>query len=148
MFGERKPFSRALHQSNDPQSRRVVIEYFKKQGIPLVENNNQYGVDLLSPDGAVRMELEHRLPWVGEDFPFSEINVPERKAKFLDDGVTAYAILSRDFSRMGIIEGKDIKPYIVDTNLHLNRNKYVKDGEYFYKIPTEKFKWIAINEKA
>jgi len=144
MFGERKPFSRALHQSDDPQSRRVVIEYFKKKGIPLVENSNQYGVDLLSPDGAVRMELEHRLPWVDEEFQFPEINVPERKAKFLNDGVTAYAILSRDFSRMGIIEGKEVKQYIVDANLHLNKNKYVKDGEYFYKIPKSSFRWFCL----
>ena len=61
--------------------------------------------------------------------------------------MTAYAILSCDFSRMGIIEGKDVKEYIVDTNLHLNKNKYVKDGEYFYKVPIIKFKWITINEK-
>ena len=144
MFGERKPFSKALHQSNDPQSRKVIMEYFKKQGIPLEENNNQYGVDLISSDGAVRIEAEHRLPWVDEEWPFADINVPERKAKFLNDGVTAYAILSRDFSRMGIIEGKDVKEYIVDTNLHLNKNKYVKDGEYFYKSPTTKFKWISL----
>jgi len=144
MFGERKPFSKALHQSNDPQSRRVIIEYFGKKGIPLVENTNQYGVDLLSPDGAVRMELEHRISWTEYDFNYDTVNVPERKAKFLNDGVTAYTILSRDFSRMGIIEGKDIKAYIVDTNLHLNKNKYVKDGEFFYKIPIDKFKWISL----
>ena len=143
MFGERKKYSQELSDAHDPKSRRVVIEYFKKHGIPLV-NNSMCAVDLVSPDGAVRIELEHRMPWVDEEFPYSEINVPERKAKFLNDGVTAYAILSRDFSRMGIIEGKDIKPYIVDTNLHLNKNKYVKDGEFFYKVPLDKFKWVTL----
>jgi len=110
-----------------------------------MENNNQYGVDLLSPDGTLRMELEHRLSWTENDFNYDMINVPERKAKFLNDGVTAYVILSKDFSRMGIIEGKDIKSYIVDTNLHLNKNKYVRDGEFFYKIPRDCFKWYSVN---
>ena len=144
MYGERKPFSRALHTSNDPQSRRVVIEYFKKQGIALNENANQYGVDLLSPDGTLQIEVEHRLPWTDAEWPFADINVPERKAKFLAEGKAQYIILSRDFSRMGIIRGEDVKQYIVDENLHLNKNKFVRDGEYFYKIPILKFKWVTV----
>ena len=146
MYGIHKRYSQELSDAHDPKSRRVVIEYFKKHGIQLV-NNSLYQVDLVSPDGAVRIEIEHRPPWVDAEFPYSDINVPERKAKFLNDGVTSYAILSRDFSRMGIIAGKDVKEYIVDENLHLNKNKYVHDGEYFYKIQTEKFKLINLNEK-
>jgi hypothetical protein len=146
MYGERKPFSKSLHSSNDPQSRRVVIEYFRKQGIPLKENTNQFGVDLLSPDGTLQIEVEHRLPWTEAEWPFADINVPERKAKFLAEGKAQYIILSRDFSRMGIIRGEDVKEYIVDENLHLNKNKFVKDGEYFYKVPTDKFKWVSVNE--
>lgn len=144
MFGERKPFSRDLHQSNDPKSRRIIIEYFQKKGIPLQDNKNQYGVDLVSADGAVRIEVEHRISWRTDEWSFPDINVPERKAKFLSDGVTAYAILSCDFSHMGIIQGQDVKPFIVDTNLHLNKNKYVKNGEYFYKLPISKFKWVTL----
>lgn len=143
-MSERKPFSRSLHQGNDPQSRKVVIEYFLKMGIPLKENPNQFGVDLLSRDGTLQLEVEHRLPWVDEIWPFADINVPERKAKFLAEGKAQYIILSRDFSHMGIIRGEDIKQYIVKENLHLNKNKYVRDGEYFYKIPIQKFKWIKI----
>jgi hypothetical protein len=144
MYGARKPFSRALHQSNDPQSRKIVIEYFKRQGLSLNENTNPYGVDLVSADGSVQMEIEHRLPWADDDFPFSEVNVPERKAKFLREGKAQYVILSRDYSHMGVIEGKDIMPFIVDNNLQLNRNKFVKDGEFFYKVPVTKFTWIKI----
>lgn len=144
MYGARKKFSQSLHRGNDPQSRRVVQEYFKKQGIVLNDNPNQFGVDLVSPDGTLQIEVEHRLPWVDEDFPFSEVNVPERKAKFLQEGKSQYIILSRDFSRMGVIRGKDVMPFIVDDNLAHNPNKYVRDGEYFYKIPREAFKWIKI----
>jgi hypothetical protein len=146
MFGERKPFSKSLHSSNDPQSRRVVIEYFKKQTPPIIlrENPNQFGIDLISPDGTLQVEVEHRLSWEGVEWPFADINVPERKAKFLVDGKAQYIILSRDFSHIGIVRGEDVKPYINDDNLHLNKNKYVRDGEYFYKVPTDKFKWLKV----
>lgn len=153
MYGERKPFSKTLHTSNDPQSRRVVIEYFSKPSqhlpvpIPLRENPDQFGVDLLSTDGTVQIEVEHRLPWTDPEWPFPDINIPERKAKFLAEGKAQYIILSRDFSRMGIIRGGDVKQYIVDDNLHLNKNKFVKDGEYFYKVPIDKFKWVSVNNK-
>lgn len=144
MYGERKPFSKALHKSNDPQSRRIVIEYFKKQGIPLQENPNQFGIDLISADGTLQIEVEHRLSWGEDQWPFPDINVPERKAKFLADGKAQYIILSRDYSHIGIIRGEVVKEYIHDNNLHLNRNKYVRDGEYFYKVPTSKFKWVKV----
>lgn len=144
MFGERKPFSKSLHKSNDPKSRKVVIEYFRKQGIIIEDNPNQFGIDLLSPDGTLQIEVEHRISWEGAQWPFPDINVPERKAKFLADGKTQYIILSQDYSHMGILRGEDVKPYIHDDNLHENSNKYVRNGEYFYKVPTDKFKWIKV----
>lgn len=144
MYGARKPFSRDLHQGNDPKSRRIVIEYFRKQGIPMNENPDKFGVDLISADGTLQIEVERRLPWIETDWPFADINVPERKAKFLAEGKAQYIILSRDFSRMGIIRGEDIKPFIVDDNLRVNPNKYVREGEYFYKVPIAKFRWIKI----
>ncbi len=144
MFGERKPFSRSLHKGNDPQSRRVVKEFFKKQGIPLDDNPNEFGVDLISPDGTLQVEVEHRLPWTEEEFPFAEINVPERKAKFLREGKCQYIILSRDFSRMGIVRGPDVQPFITDDNLEHSPNKFVRNGEYFYKVPRTAFRWVSV----
>jgi len=144
MHGARKPFSQELHRGNDPKSRKVVKEYFKKQGIILKDNPNRFGVDLISPDGTLQIEVEHRLPWIDAKFPFDEINILERKAKFLREGKTQYIILSRDFSRIGIIRGPDVMKYIVDDNLEHNPNKYVKNGEFVYKIPSDDFKWIKI----
>lgn len=144
MFGVHKQFSRSLHKGNDPQSRRVVKEFFQKRGITLNDNPNEYGIDLVSPDGTLMVEVEHRLPWTDEEFPFAEINIPERKAKFLRDGKCQYVILSCNFSRMGIVRGPDVQPFITDDNLAHNPNKYVRNGEYFYKVPRTAFKWVTV----
>jgi hypothetical protein len=143
MYGVRKRFSQSLHDSHDIPSRRVVKEYLAKQGIIVKDNPNKKGVDLLSEDGTVQIELEHRPPWVDEDFPYSEVNVLARK-KYLGEGKIDYIILSRDFKRLGIITGKAIQPYIIDSNLHHHRNKNVYEGEYVYKVPVTAFKWVSV----
>jgi hypothetical protein len=144
MIGIKKSFSKKLHRQNDPASRRIVKEYFSKQGIIIEDNPDKFGVDLLSKDGTLKIEVEHRLVWIDDDFPFAEVNVPERKAKFFVENSVAYVILSRDYSRLGMIDGKTLRQYIVDFNLKESPNKYVKENEYFYKIPRNIFKWVKL----
>ncbi len=143
MYGIRKRFSQSLNDLHDTPSRKVVKEYLAKQGIIVKDNSNKKGVDLVSEDGSIQIELEHRPPWKDADFPYSEVNVLERK-KYLGEGKIDYIILSHDFKRLGIITGKAIQPYITDDNLHHHRNKNVYEGEYVYKVPTDKFKWVTI----
>jgi hypothetical protein len=144
MYGKSKRFSPSLHQSNDPKSRQVVKDYLARYGLIVADNTNKYGVDLVSADGLLQIEVEHRLPWVDETFPYSEVNVPERKAKFFKDGKVQYVILSRAYDRLGIILGHVIQPFIVDDNLVVNPNKFVRNDEYFFKIPIDLFKWVKV----
>ena len=144
MYGRSKRFSQSLHQSNDPKSRQIVKDYLARYGLIVKDNSDKYGVDLISDDGNLQIELEHRLPWVDEEFPYAEVNVPERKAKFLKEGKVQYIILSRAYDRLGIILGEIIKPYIVDDNLVVNPNKFVRNDEYFFKVPKTAFKWVKI----
>ena len=139
----RKPFSRELHRANDPPARKVVKEYLKKQGILVEDNPNQFGVDLVSADGTLLIEVEHRLPWREEEFPFEQVNIPRRK-KYLGEGKIQYFILSHDYSHLGMINGAGVKQYIVDENLHLNKNRFVADGEFFYKVPRNAFRWVKL----
>jgi hypothetical protein len=139
----RKPFSRELHKANDPPARKVVKEYLKKQSIIVQDNPNQFGVDLLSVDGTLMIEVEHRLSWRGEEFPFEEVNIPRRK-KYLGEGKIQYFILSYDYSHLGMINGDGVKPYIVDNNLHINKNRFVAEGEFFYKVPRSAFRWVKL----
>ena len=143
MYGVRKRFSQSLSDMHDPKSRQVVKEYLAKQGIIVKDNPNKKGIDLISEDGSIQIELEHRPPWIDEDFPYSDVNIMARK-QYLNQGNVDYIILSRNFKRLGIIKGKDVQPYIVDSNLHHHRNKNVYEGEYVYKIPVSAFTWVTV----
>jgi hypothetical protein len=144
MIGERKKFSKTLHSRHDPKSRSVVKEYLARRGIKVHDNPDKFGVDLIAEDGTLQVEVEHRLIWEGPDFPFSEINVPERKAKFFVENSVAYFILSRDYTHIGMIDGKTLMKYLIDENLKESPNKYVRENEYFYKVPITAFTWEKI----
>jgi hypothetical protein len=144
MKGSYKKFDQKLFNENDPKSREVVINFFKKYNITLKDNEDKYGVDLVSEDETAKFELERRLVWNKTDFPFNDINLPERKAKFFLQNNVSYIIISRDYSHIGVIMGAEIKKYLNDSNLKESANKFVSKGEMFYKLPKTKFKWIKL----
>jgi hypothetical protein len=144
MIGAYKPFSPSLLQENDPPARKVVREYLAKHNIKVQNHPNRFKVDLVSEDGSMFIEVEHRNVWQTKDFPFDEINVPERKAKFFTENNIHYVILSKDFNYIGLISGKALKKYIVESNLKESPNKFVRSGELFFKIPKSAFKWDKI----
>lgn len=144
MIGEYKEFSKALFRQNDPKSRKVVKEYFTRNNIPLEDNTDKYGVDLLSKDGSLQIEVEHRLVWDSAEFPFDDINVPERKAKYFVENHICYVILSKDYSHIGMIDGKTLRKYLTVDTLKESSNRFVKKGELFFKIPKSEFKWDKI----
>src|SRR4051812_26709882 len=103
MLGVQKKFNRQLFEKNDPKSRKLVKDFFNERGIVLKDHPNKYDIDLMTDDGLVRVEVEHRLNWDSVGFPYDEINVPERKEKFFGAGNTHYVILSRDYKHLGFI---------------------------------------------
>jgi len=144
MIGVRKPFSKGLHAKNDPQSRRLVREFFAERGVTLVDHPNKYDIDLVSDDGSVRVEVEHRLNWEQAEFPFEEINVPERKAKFFTEGTTHYVILSKSYDYLGFICSTSIQRFMIPECLKESSNRFVEHSEYFYKIPKKEFEFYQI----
>jgi hypothetical protein len=144
MKGAYKKFDQKLFNENDPKSRKIIKDFFKKYNIILVDNEDQYGVDLLSEDKSVKFELERRLVWNKTEFPFSDVNLPERKAKFFLENNVSYIIISNDYSHIGVIMGREIKNYLNHDNLKESANKFVSKGEMFYKLPKSKFKWIKL----
>ena len=144
MIGINKPFSKSLHSKNDPKSRKITKEFFAKRGVTLVDHPNKFDIDLMTEDGGLRVEVEHRLVWTEPEFPFSEVNVPQRKAKFFREGKTDYVILSERYTHIGFISADSIKNYMEDKHLKESPNKYVEKDEYFYKIPKDKFEWYTI----
>lgn len=142
MSGERKQFEQSLFDENDPKSRDVVKAYFASRGLVLVDNPDKYGVDLVSEDGELKVEVERRPVWDKDEFPFSEVNILARKAKFFNAGA-AYVIVSNDFSRIGVIRNSLILRYLKETPRE-SGNRYVGSGELFYKVPKSEFTWTKI----
>jgi hypothetical protein len=144
MIGVRKPFNASLHAKNDPKSRTLVKAFFAERGVKIDDHPNKYDIDLISDDGTIRVEVEHRLNWNVPVFPYEEINVPERKAKFFSEGTTHYIILSKDYKYIGFISASKIRKFIKPEFLKESKNRFVAEREYFYKIPRTEFEFYQI----
>lgn len=144
MIGKSKPFSKTLHARNDPKSRAIVKQFFADKGVTLIDHPNQYDIDLTTEDGKLRVEVEHRLNWDTPDFPYTEVNVPERKAKFFEAGNTHYVILSKNYSHLGFISAARIQRFILPQFLKESSNRFVKEAEYFYKVPQTEFEFFKL----
>lgn len=140
-----KPFDKKLWKKHDPKSRTIVKRFFKDRGLILKDHQNEYDLDLISEDGKVKVEVEHRLVWKTNKFPFSLINVPRRKDKFFKSGDTHYCILSEKYDYLAFIHKDKISKYMEDKYLKEVSNKYIREGEYFYQIPREEFEYYEIN---
>ena len=99
----RKKFSQELFDENDDACRNAA-EYIKEDlGIDALEDNpNKYGVDLIGTlDGEFvsYVEVERKHGWKGETFPFSTVNLPARKKKYVELILpTQFVIFNHDFS--------------------------------------------------
>ena len=96
--------------------------------------NGQFGKDVKckSPCGIEEffVEVERRSPktWLDGDFPFPEVNIPERRGF---DKQTLLFVSRKDMERMVIVFPCDIHK----SQLHEHANRYVKRGELFRKVP-------------
>ena len=140
-----KKFDKTLHDQYDDIGREVVKNYFSsKLNITAKDNPNIYGVDLiLYRDAEVigYAEVEVRNNWKSDAFPYDTLNVPYRKKKLLDnDKPTFFFSVNCIKTRMFCCKAEDI----LACEVKENRNKYVKDNEYFYKVPVDILKTIVI----
>lgn len=141
-----KPFDRALFEQNDAAARAVVLTHLASEGFYPEPNSDRYGIDLVfSEAGQVYygIEVEVKHTWsishpkcTGNipGFKWDTVQLPARKAKFSQlPYPTEYWILNRELTHALVIPDYTLTgliPVIV-------RNKYVPDGEAFYKIPLE-----------
>lgn len=144
--GKIKKFDIELFNNNDPKARKVVKKYFKKYGFSLEDNLEKYGPDLFDASNGFFIEVERREVWKNEEFPFEDVHLPERKAKyFLNSKLDVhYVIISENYKYLGIIFFEKILPYLKDKYLKESSNKFIRSGENFFKIPKEEFIWVKI----
>jgi hypothetical protein len=134
--GKRKKFSTDLFSSYDSPARAAVMEYVSRNGLYIQQNDDKYGPDLVVFKGFkphYYIEAEVKRVWKPEQdrFPWSTIQIPERKGKFLKLGKPIeFWVLREDLARAIII------PDFVISNSPLVevKNKFIKEGELFFRI--------------
>ena len=145
MKGITKEFDRDLHNQYDSIGKSVVISYFRnKLKIDARENSNEYGIDVVlyrdnQPIGFA--EVEVRNSWYSDEFPYDTLNVPCRKEKLLKNDLPTYFFsINKIMTKMFCCPAEEV----LRSEVMENRNKYVRDKEFFYKVPVKNLKLISL----
>ena len=142
-----KKFDKALHEKYDKLGRDTVKGFVKASwGWEARENPNKYGVDLLLySDGALCgcAEVEVRNSWKSKLFPFKDLNVPQRKEKLLNNDIlTFFFSVNGNTDALFYCKAEDV----LSSPLVENKNKYVAEGELFYKVPLDRLTYVDLEK--
>ena len=143
MTNRTKRFNKKLWEENDTKGKEFATFILKKiYGDNIkIEEGTEYGVDLKLFNGdnilIKTAEVEVRRNWSNDSkFPFDTLNIPYRKKKFFTNNICEYVSINRLFTRCLLIKEKDI----LNSPIEENKNKYVKNGERFFKVDISKCK--------
>ena len=140
MKGNRKWFDKDLYKQYDSIAKLSSIRLFKRlKGLSLDENEKLRGVDMLIyKDKKHKYYLECEIKnqeWSPGKFPFPTVNLPERKEKYCKlNKPTLFIIFNKDQTAYICFWGKDV----LKSKKEEVRNRYVYNGELFFKIPVKK----------
>jgi hypothetical protein len=134
----RKKFNKQLFKSNDIIARALAIKYWTSLGINLTNNPDKYGPDLMFDDGSF-LEVEIKHTW-GDKFPFDTIQLPERKEKFAKLGCK-FMMFNKHLTKAFIFDSDAV----LNSDKQMVSNKYIPDGEYFFKIPVNKAEVVCVD---
>ena len=134
-----KPFSKQLY-FNDALARQATFNIFKESRNLTVEDiPDQYGVDLILLKGINKvcgLELEVKKNWVGQRFPFQNVQFLERKSHYRN---VLWVLFNSDCTAHLTAKIGDI----LTCEKRIIPNKYLKD-EAFYIIPLEKVQFNGL----
>lgn len=134
MTAQRKRFDRDLFQKYDQLARDVTTKYLQSIGYEVTEHPDRYAQDLIAygTDKDFCVECEVKLVWEVSEFPYPNVQLPERKKKFFSVP-TQFFIWNKPLEHAMTFWSHDVatlEPVEVP-------NKYVYAGEYFYQVPME-----------
>ena len=140
-----KRFDKELHDTYDKFGRDVVKSYVSSfWNMEARDNPDRYGVDLhLYKDDLLvgYAEVEVRLSWKTVEFPYEDLNVPARKKKLLTQEMpTHFFSINKDGTALFHCEAAAV----LDSEVKESRNKYVYQGELFYKVPLDRLSYICL----
>jgi len=146
----RKRFSRELYAQYDDLAKEAadkMVEYFCVDNF--TDGDNQYKVDrkgIKDGEHILNVEVEVKMAWAKglDDFPYDEINLPERKEKYTKlDKPTSFVIFSKDLKGAVVFTDHTVS----NCNKVEVKNKYCPQGELFFKIPIEKSTHLVLNSE-
>ena len=170
MQGKYKKFDHKLYRDNDNLGKKFAKHFLPKimkqsnpekyNSVEIRENSDKYGPDLCCYNdgeliGYFEPEIKHN--WNTDKFPFNDLQIPERKAKWANghNGLpVTFCVLSKPsrFSgsvsattsilNMATVTGKNL----IDSPTEVVSNKYVPEGERSFKVPLNKVQFHEFAE--
>jgi hypothetical protein len=136
----RKKFDKELYALNDKLAKDAAMLVLSGAGYTQVrESPRKTDVDLqvLDKDGNIMfyVEVERKAVWTTPEFPYTNVQFPERKTKYANlDKPTYYLMFSGDMKKYLVVKGQDL----LTSPIEMVRNKYVAYGEMFYQVPLDR----------
>lgn len=143
----RKKFDKDLHSKYDSLARGKAQEVFSSLApFTIKESEKKTAVDFeIYKDGVHvgYLEVEVKKTWDGPDFKYADVQFPERKWKYARlDKPTIFMMFNADLSCYLNVTGE----VLLKSKLEMVRNKYIKYGENFFKVPVEKVIFNNVKE--
>ena len=162
-----KKFDKKLYEQNDAKAREIAKKYFARYDYKLLDNPDQYGVDLICYEKIdcaactedtvescetchglgktmkpkMYVEVEIKRVWKDEEFPYGSVQFPERKWKFCKlDAPVAFFMLNNECSRAVLVTGEDL----INSPLKRVSNIYMRKDENFFQVPLDKATFIEV----
>ena len=136
----KRPFSKALYEAYDAPARNALVTYLEAKGHTIVNNEENYNVDVVSQKGVYTYynEVEVKTAWKG-DWPthWAEVRLPERKQRLLDKHkASAFSVLNFYIFRPDFKQAWRIKDTLLtQDSLKEAKGRYIHKGEKFFHIP-------------
>lgn len=141
-----KKFDKTLYDLNDDVAKGAAVGLFGKlfPHTEIKENTDKYGIDMIIyEDGEVvgYLETEVKNVWKGDSFPFSTIQFPKRKVKFISLKVpTFFCMINSEGTKALVITGNDL----IESPLKMVSNKYIQEGEYFFQVDKKRARFFDL----
>lgn len=137
-MGMRKKFSHSLYKENDHIAKLAGFYHLANHDAKWLSiNPNDYKCDIVyktdtidadSPIMLLETEIKHT--WPGGIFPYSTVNILERKEKYFLEGADIL-LLAKNLKDYLIIDAETV----LSSDLVEVPNKYVAEMEWFYQVP-------------
>ena len=118
--------------------------FYSQHGIELQENPDKYGVDLIAYDDGNKIgyvEVEVRVSWKSDIFPFDSLHVPERKKKLLENDLHTVLVSVNCYGTRAFI--CDYRTVLASPLLE-SPSMYISKGERFYKVDPRRINLVRL----